>query len=189
MHLTPLDPAQFTKGEVAKQRHPDTWRERLEAGDLDFYLEVQVEREDERLGGSGEWYFYQGDLALVEGGWRAGRMEVEKVKRFYHYTSAASLASILGDGRIKMSQYGAAGKEVHFTSLPPTEFTKGQLATNNYGQVAHFGVIERTECWLEVEVDMEDTRMERCKIAVRADDEIFVYRGDMVRGFPIRISK
>ena len=133
-------------------------------------------------------------LLWNEGGWRAGRMEVEKVKRFYHYTSAASLASILGDGRIKMSQYGAAGKGVYFTSLPPTEFTKGQLATNNYGPggpsfYGHLGVIERTECWLEVEVDIEDTRMERCKIAVRADDEIFVYRGDMVRGFPIRISK
>ena len=58
---------------------------------------------------------------------------------------AASLVSILGDGRIKMS--GASGKGVYFTSHPPTEFTKVQLATINYG---HLGVIKRTDFWLEV---------------------------------------
>ena len=70
VHLTLMDPALFTRGQVAEQSFPDTGRGRLEAGELDFYVEVKVNRRDELLEGAGERFFYHGDLRVEEGGWR-----------------------------------------------------------------------------------------------------------------------
>ena len=178
VHLATMDPTAFTRGEVAKQMYPESWREKLEDGEVDFWVEVWVDRADEKLERSGEMFLYHGDLGLEEGGWRSGRMEVEQVRRLFHYTNATSLSSITKDGRIKASPGGAAGEGVYFTCLPPTEFTREELSTNNYGAA---GRTDRTECWLQVDVDQEDRRLERCKID---DREILIYRGDMVREHP-----
>lgn len=86
VYLTSLDPAHFTREQVAQNIYGSpTWQERLAAGNLDCWLEVQVEESRlSRCTLSREVFILLEDLQLEEGRWRAGQTtkipEAENIK-------------------------------------------------------------------------------------------------------------
>merc|ERR1719509_356947 len=75
VYLTSLNPDHFTREQVAQNIYGSpTWQERLAAGNLDCWLEVQVEESRlSRCPLSREVFILLEDLQLEEGRWRAGQ--------------------------------------------------------------------------------------------------------------------
>merc|ERR1719509_629624 len=75
VYLTSLDPTLFSREQVAQNIYGSpTWQERLAAGNLDCWLEVQVEESRlSRCPLSREVFILLEDLQLEEGRWRAGQ--------------------------------------------------------------------------------------------------------------------
>jgi len=75
VYLTSLNPDHFTREQVAQNIYGSpTWQERLAAGNLDCWLEVQVEESRlSRCTLSREVFILLEDLQLEEGRWRAGQ--------------------------------------------------------------------------------------------------------------------
>jgi len=72
VYLTSLDPTLFSREQVAQNIYGSpTWQERLAAGNLDCWLEVQVE--ESRLSAVGREVFILLEDLQLEGSWRAGQ--------------------------------------------------------------------------------------------------------------------
>ena len=77
MYLTPLQPDEHSKEQVARNNYGGAWKSRLEGGSLDCYLELEIPHSDlklERCKVEGrEVYLYRGDLELAGLNWEGGR--------------------------------------------------------------------------------------------------------------------
>ena len=103
--------------------------------------------------------------------------------RLYHYTSQAGHEQIVGSGVIKQSQNFTRdcvyGDGVYLTTLNPEDFSKEDLAKNNYGGGWRKRLSDgRLDYYVEIEIPFSDLKLERCRTGDEARD-VYLYAGDL----------
>ena len=103
--------------------------------------------------------------------------------RLYHYTSQAGHEQIVRSGVIKQSQNFTRdcvyGDGVYLTTLNPEDFSKEDLAKNNYGGGWRKRLSDgRLDYYVEIEIPFSDLKLERCRTGDEARD-VYLYAGDL----------
>ena len=103
--------------------------------------------------------------------------------RLYHYTSQEGHDHIVKSGLIKQSQNFTKdcvyGDGVYLTTLNPEDFSKKDLAKNNYGGLWEKRLSDgRLDCYVEIEIPFSDLKLERCTTSDDSRD-VYLYSGDL----------
>jgi len=103
--------------------------------------------------------------------------------RLYHYTNQRGYENIKRSGIIRQSQNFEKdcvyGDGVYLTTLNPEDFSKEDLAKNNYGGGWRRRMSDgRLDYYIEIEISYSDLKLERCKTS---DDwrDVYLYSGDI----------
>ena len=88
--------------------------------------------------------------------------------RLYHYTSQTGHDHIVKSGLIKQSQNFTKdcvyGDGVYLTTLNPEDFSKADLARNNYGGLWQKRLSDgRLDYYVEIEIPFSELRLTRCQ--------------------------
>jgi len=79
VYLTRLDPDEHSKAELAKNNYAGGWQSRLDDGNVDYYVEVEMDVLDPQLqkcrAQGRDVYLYDGDLILRGSQWECGKNE------------------------------------------------------------------------------------------------------------------
>ena len=79
VYLTRLDPDQHSKAELAKNNYGGGWQSRMDDGNVDCYVEVEMDALDPQLQKcrvqGRDVYLYDGDLTLQGMQWSCGKNE------------------------------------------------------------------------------------------------------------------
>ena len=120
------------------------------------------------------WQLKEWDNFKVDGTWR-------KMGRLYHYTNQRGYENIKKSGIIRQSQNFEKdcvyGDGVYLTTLNPEDFSKEDLAKNNYGGGWRRRMSDgRLDYYIEIEISYSDLKLERCKTS---DDwrDVYLYSG------------
>jgi len=103
--------------------------------------------------------------------------------RLYHYTSQGGHDHIVKSKFIKQSQNFTKdcvyGDGVYLTTLNPEDFSKKDLAKNNYGGLWEKRLSDgRLDCYVEIEIPFSDLKLERCRTQDDSRD-VYLYSGDL----------
>ena len=103
--------------------------------------------------------------------------------RLYHYTSQTGHDHIVKSGLIKQSQNFTKdcvyGDGVYLTTLNPEDFSKADLARNNYGGLWQKRLSDgRLDYYVEIEIPFSELRLTRCQTQDESRD-VYLYTGDL----------
>jgi len=103
--------------------------------------------------------------------------------RLYHYTSEQGHKNIVTSGVIRQSQNFTRdcvyGNGVYLTTLNPEDFSKADLAKNNYGGGWRKRLSDgRLDYYIEIEIPFSDLKLEKCKTS-DTDRDVYLYSGDL----------
>ena len=104
--------------------------------------------------------------------------------RLYHYTNQQGYDQIVRSKTIRQSQNFEKdclyGDGVYLTTMNPQEFSKEDLARNNWGGAWKKRMSAgRLDYYIEIEIPYSDLSLQRCDTSDSGDRDVYLYSGHM----------